>query len=40
MPKVYEHFDEIDTAHKGSISERDIAKWLKAQRGSRGGAAR
>ena len=40
MPKVYEHFDEIDTEHKGAVSERDIAKWMKAQRGNRRGAAR
>lgn len=37
MPKVYAHFDEIDSAHQGSVSPRDIAQWMKTQRQARRG---
>lgn len=39
MPKIYEHFDEIDTARKGSVTKQDIAKWMKSQRQAHHGAA-
>ena len=35
MPMVYKHFDEIDSAHSGSITLKDIAAFARAQRGSR-----
>jgi Ca2+-binding EF-hand superfamily protein len=31
MPMVYKHFDEIDTAKKGSVTMADIAAFAKAQ---------
>ena len=39
MPMVYEHFDEIDTAHSGSVSMADIAAYARARRSERKGAA-
>ena len=36
MPRVYEHFDEIDSAHAGSISVADITAFVRAQRGAKG----
>ena len=35
MPLIYKHFDEIDAAHAGSVTEADIAKWMKAKRAER-----
>ena len=32
MPMVYQHFDEIDKAHAGSISLADIAAFAKEKR--------
>lgn len=36
MPRVYQHFDEIDSAHAGSVALADIVRFARAQRGSRG----
>ena len=38
MPKVYEHFDEIDSARKGSVTPRDVGKWMRSQRDASGAA--
>ena len=38
MPLVYKHFDEIDTAHSGSVTLADIATFAIAQRAARKGA--
>ena len=35
MPFVYKHFDEIDTAHAGTITLADIAAFAQAQRAAR-----
>ncbi|MEP7102855.1 MAG: EF-hand domain-containing protein [Burkholderiales bacterium] len=35
MPMVYKHFDEIDSAHSGSITLADIAAFARSQRGAR-----
>jgi Ca2+-binding EF-hand superfamily protein len=35
MPFVYKHFDEIDTAKKGTITMPDIAAFARAQREAR-----
>ena len=35
MPRLYEHFDEIDAAHAGSISLADIQAWRMRLRQSR-----
>ena len=32
MPFVYKHFDEIDTAHSGSISMADIVAYARAKK--------
>jgi len=38
MPLVFKHFDEIDTAHSGSVSMADIQAYAIAQRAARKGA--
>ena len=38
MPRVAEHFDEIDAAHAGSITMADIERWAIKQRAARKGA--
>lgn len=38
MPKVFKHFDAIDTAHKGVVTLADIQAYAIAQRGTRQGA--
>jgi hypothetical protein len=35
MPFVFKHFDEIDTAHAGSISMADIAAYARAKHAER-----
>jgi Mg-chelatase subunit ChlI len=35
MPFVYEHFDEIDTAHSGSIAIADIAAFARTKQAER-----
>ena len=35
MPFVAEHFDEIDTARKGSVTMRDIAVFVRAKAAAR-----
>lgn len=35
MPMVYKHFDEIDTAHVGSVSLSDIEAFASARRAAR-----
>jgi Ca2+-binding EF-hand superfamily protein len=35
MPMVYSHFDEIDTAHTGSVSLADIVAYARTQQASR-----
>jgi hypothetical protein len=35
MPFVYKHFDEIDTAHSGSISMADIVAFARAKKAER-----
>ncbi|MBS0318964.1 MAG: EF-hand domain-containing protein [Proteobacteria bacterium] len=35
MPFVYKHFDEIDTAHAGTVTMADIARYAAAQRAKR-----
>ena len=32
MPFVYKHFDEIDTAHSGSVGMADIAAYARARK--------
>lgn len=36
MPRVAEHFDEIDRDKHGSITPADIAAWMREQKGKRG----
>jgi len=38
MPRVYEHFDEIDSTHKGFVTLADIQASAIAQRAARNGA--
>jgi hypothetical protein len=35
MPRIAEHFDEIDAAHAGTITLVDIERWLVKQRAAR-----
>jgi hypothetical protein len=35
MPLVYSHFEEIDTAHTGSVSLADIAAYARSQQANR-----
>jgi hypothetical protein len=35
MPMVYQHFDEIDAAHAGSVSLAEIVRFAQAHRGAR-----
>ena len=37
MPRIAEHFDEIDAAHAGSITMADIERWAIKQRAARKG---
>jgi Ca2+-binding EF-hand superfamily protein len=37
MPRVYEHFDEIDTTKSGSVSLADIATYARNQQAARKG---
>jgi Ca2+-binding EF-hand superfamily protein len=37
MPRVYEHFDEIDAAHNGFVTLADIQAYAISQRGARQG---
>ena len=39
MPRIAEHFDEIDTAHTGAITMADIERWGMKQRAARKAAA-
>jgi hypothetical protein len=35
VPMVYEHFDEIDSAHTGSVTLADVEAFARAQRAAR-----
>ena len=35
LPRVYDHFSEIDTANKGYVTLEQIATWLEAHPGPR-----
>ena len=38
MPRIAEHFDEIDAAHTGVITIADIERWAMRRRAARKGA--
>ncbi len=39
MPRLAEHFEEIDTARAGAISMLDIERWALRQRAARKGGS-
>ena len=39
MPRLAAHFDEIDSAHAGAVTLRQIERWLMARKRQGGGGA-